>query len=132
MSQENVEIVRRAFESEGPPPSVRVLEVFFHPDVEWIAAADTLVAGTYQGYDGIRRFWEAIFSVWDTYVVEPLEFRSVENDRVAVVTRMHARTRDIEVNQTWSVLWTLRDGKIARVEGFSKREGALEAAGLSE
>jgi ketosteroid isomerase-like protein len=132
MLQENVEIVRRAFESGGPPPSLRVLEEFFHPDVEWIAAADTLVAGTYQGYDGIRRFWEAIFSVWDTYVVEPLEFHDAGDDRVAVVTRMHARTRDIEVDQTWSVLLTLRDGKVVRVEGFSKREGALEAAGLRE
>jgi ketosteroid isomerase-like protein len=91
-----------------------------------------LVAGTYHGYDGIRRFWDAIFSVWDTYMIEPLEFRSVEDDRVALVTRIHARTRDIEVDQTWSFLLTLRDGKIARLEAFSKREGALEAAGLSE
>jgi ketosteroid isomerase-like protein len=133
MSQENVEIVRRAFaESAGPPPSPEALREFFHPDVEWVAAMDTLVAGSYHGYDGIRRFWDAIFSAWDQYIVEPLEFRQAGDNRVAVVTRMHARTRDIEVDQDWSVLVTLRKGKIARVQGFSRREGALEAAGLSE
>jgi len=131
--QENVEILRRAFaESAGQPPRPELLRKLFDPDVEWVAATDTLVAGSYHGYDGIRRFWDAIFSAWDSYIVEPLEFRDAGDDRVAVITRMHARTREIEVDQNWSVLVTLRKGKIARVQGFSRREGALEAARLSE
>jgi hypothetical protein len=35
---------------------------------------------------------------------------------------------------TWSIwqVWTLQDGKFVRGQGFTDREEALEAAGLSE
>jgi ketosteroid isomerase-like protein len=131
VSAEDVEIVRLAFTAApGPPTDPEILERFFDPAVEWIAATDSLVTGTFYGHDGVRRFWEELFSAWDDYRVEPLDFRDVGDNRVAVVTRMHGRTRDIEVDQLWSVLVTLRDGKVVRIQGFSKPEGASEAAGL--
>jgi ketosteroid isomerase-like protein len=132
-SEQNVEIVRQAFEAFGPSPSPRpeVLEAFFDPEIEWVAAPDSLLAGSYHGYEGVQRFWERIHSALDDYRLELLEFSAVGDDRVAMSTRAHARTRGIEVDQRWSVLVALCDGKISRVESFSKPEGALEAAGLS-
>jgi ketosteroid isomerase-like protein len=130
VSEENVEIVRRVF-AEQPPPRLAVLEELAHPDIEWVTARDSLLVGSYRGYKGVQQFWEAIFSAWDEYTVELLELQAV-GDQVAAITRMRGRTRGIEVEQTWSVLFTLRGGKISRVEGFSKAEGALEAAGRSE
>jgi ketosteroid isomerase-like protein len=132
-SQQNVEIVRQAFEALGPSPSPRpeVLEAFFDPEVDWVAAPDSLLAGSYHGYEGVQRFWERIHSALDNYRLELLEFSAVRDDRVAMTTRAQARTREIEVDQRWSVLVTLSDGKISRVQAFSRPEGALEAAGLS-
>ncbi|HEY6637380.1 MAG TPA: hypothetical protein VIZ61_06815 [Solirubrobacterales bacterium] len=36
--------------------------------------------------------------------------------------------RDMEVDETFSVLFTLRDSRIARIEVFASRDGALAAA----
>ena len=44
---------------------------------------------------------------------------------------MTGRVDDLEVEEVWSSLFTLRDGRIVRVEGFASRDGALEAAGPS-
>ena len=42
---------------------------------------------------------------------------------------MKGRTRDLEVDEMWSSLSTIRDGRIVRVQGFASPEGALEAGG---
>jgi ketosteroid isomerase-like protein len=52
--------------------------------------------------------------------------------RVAVIMRMQGRTHDLEVDETWSSLSTIRNGRIVRIQGFTSRNGALEAAGLQE
>ena len=39
---------------------------------------------------------------------------------------------ELELGEAWSALYTLRNGRVVRVQGFTTREGALEAAGLSE
>jgi hypothetical protein len=48
------------------------------------------------------------------------------------VMRLSGRTNDLEVDEARSSLLTLRDGRIVRIEPFASKEGALEAAGLSE
>ena len=64
---------------------------------------------------------------------EPVDF--VENDdRVLVVLRTTARGRgssiDVEM-QTFGV-YTFRDEKIRKLQYFTDRESALEAAGLTD
>jgi ketosteroid isomerase-like protein len=135
MSQENVEIVRRAMAALGPRtrdlvPHDPVLQEFFDPEVEWLPAAQSLLAAsTYRGYEGISRFWAELFSAWDEYVVEPQEFLEV-GEQVVVIYRIRARTREIEIDEVWSGLFALRDKRLIRFEGFSTRDAALEAAGL--
>jgi ketosteroid isomerase-like protein len=46
--------------------------------------------------------------------------------------RMTARTKGLEVDEVWSSLSTLRDGKIVRVQGFTNHDGALKAAALRD
>jgi ketosteroid isomerase-like protein len=106
---------------------------FFDPNVEWLPAAQSLLAGdTYHGHEGVRRFWTELLSTWDEYLVEPTEFVDL-GDQVAVIMRIRARSgRGIEVNETWSGLYTLRQGRIVRFQGFTNRDGALEAVGLPE
>jgi len=45
-----------------------------------------------------------------------------------VIQRNVGRMRGMEVDETYSVLFTLRDRRIARIDVFANREGALEAA----
>jgi len=90
-----------------------------------------LAGSQYHGYEGIRRFAADFFAAWDDLRVEPQEFREAE-DQVAVVLRMQGRLHQLELDEIWSGLYTLRDGRIVRVQAFATPNGALEATGLSE
>jgi len=49
---------------------------------------------------------------------------------VSAVIRARGKQSGVETRwDTWQ-LWTLRDGKFVRGQGFTSREGALEAIGL--
>ena len=36
------------------------------------------------------------------------------------------------VERTWAYVWTVKDGKALRMDGYDNRDEALEAAGLRE
>ena len=136
MSQENVEIVRRVFdtvgESQPEDSSDDLLAGLFEPDVEWVPIPQGLLAGsTYRGYEGIRRFSAEFVAAWGELRVEPEEFREV-GDRVVVLLRLRGRMHELELDEAWSALYTLRNGRVVQVQGFANRDSALEAAGLSE
>jgi ketosteroid isomerase-like protein len=141
MSQQNVELVRRLFAELAPnfpvdEPESRLTDAtlgeFFDPEIEWVPVRQSLLAvDSYRGYDGVRRFWIEFLSTWEEYVVEPQEFFD-RGDQVAVIMRMSGRTHDLAIQETWSSLYTLRNGRILRIEAFTSRDGAVEAAGLSE
>jgi hypothetical protein len=42
------------------------------------------------------------------------------------------RHTQIEVDLPWAVVWTIRDGKALRAQGYATKGEALEAVGLSE
>ena len=56
------------------------------------------------------------------------------NDRVVVLVRDHGRLRgsNSEVENVGASVWTLREGKIARIEFHTNRAQALKAVGLEE
>jgi ketosteroid isomerase-like protein len=138
MSEENVEIVRKLFAAFG---SVNLDEFercfdevreIVDPEVEWVAAPQSLLASDeYRGYDGVRRFWTQFLSAWEEYRVEAEELIDA-GDKVVAVLRLSGRTNELEIGQLRSSLLTLREGRIVRIEPFASKDGALEAAGLSE
>jgi ketosteroid isomerase-like protein len=139
MSQQNVELVRRLYarfagsfpvEEVDSRLSDAALAEFFDPEVEWLPVPQSLLAiDSFQGYDGVRRFWREFRSMWDEYEVAPQELLDA-GDQVVVVMRMQCRTGDLAVDETWSSLQTVRDGRVVRVQGFSTIDGAARAAGL--
>jgi len=139
VSVENVDLVRRlyaALASEGSGPEFErrladeALSPFLDPRVEWLPAPDSLLASdSYQGFEGVRRFWGEFVSAWESYRVEPLSFDDA-GDRVAVAVRIVGRTHELEVDDTRSSLLTVREGRVVRVESFADPKGAREAAGL--
>jgi SnoaL-like domain len=103
MSQENVEVARRALaffvglgghiEADQAPDRMpdSALREFLDPGVELIPIAQGLLSGnTYKGYEGIRRFWRDFFSAWDEFHAEPQEFLDAD-PQVVVVLRMKGR-----------------------------------------
>jgi len=130
MSQENVEIVRRAFGKfargdfwipEVFDPSVRVV---------WLPVAggerETV------GLDGMGRVMKDWLLSWEqvTYVAE--RFFDV-GDQVVVVAEWRGRGKASGVSTKWrhGLVWTLRDGKVTSLVAYPDPTDALEAAGLS-
>jgi len=138
MSRANIELVRRFYEELASEGSARQFERrltdealarFLDPGIEWIPVAHSLLAvESYQGFDGVRRFWGEFLSTWESYKVEPLSFHDA-GDQVAVVVHIVGRTHALEVDETRSSLLTLRDGRVVRVESFADPDGAREAVG---
>jgi ketosteroid isomerase-like protein len=132
MSQENVEIVRRVYDAAAGRDAASVLALYSH-DVELDATRLGLgELGIYHGHEGLRSLFGEFHEVWGQIEYDYEELIDAGQHVVAVVTR-HARGRasGIETKQPFTLVWTIRDGKVARVAWFLTRAEALEAAGLS-
>ena len=83
MSQENIEIIRGAFEAfqgRGAEP----VFAFLARDVEWEVRPDLPDAGIYEGHAGVRKLFSRFADVMDDMWFRPEEFIQV-NDEVFVV-----------------------------------------------
>jgi ketosteroid isomerase-like protein len=133
MSQENMEILRRAL-PESAPANVAALFEILAEDVEWDYVG-TFPEGltTYHGPAEVREFlghWAAAF---DDFGFEAEEMVDAGD---AVLIRLHqwGRGKDTGAqvdSRTWQ-LFTFHDGRIVHCRGYATKAEALEAAGLSE
>jgi ketosteroid isomerase-like protein len=70
---------------------------------------------------------------WEEHHTESEELRAIDDERVLVLSIEHFRGRDgIEIEQPCGTIFTLRGGKIVRMQSFWDRQNALEAVGLRE
>ena len=108
------------------------MEALLAPDFEVDATDRVLNPDRYEGIEGFRRLAGEMSEVWDSWEVEPVEF--LENgERVFVEHRVRARGMGsgIEVEQIYWSVWTVRDGKGARLALHVDRERALADAGIT-
>ena len=130
MSQENVEIVRRAFAYEIYGVGDRAeAEAIFDPDV----VINPTEEGPSYGLDAIRDNIEHWKGAWEELEVTTEEFIDAGN-RVLVTAHHRGRGRGsgIEVDTRFYLVYSLRNGKVVRSDEYADRADALEAAGLSE
>jgi ketosteroid isomerase-like protein len=134
MSQANVEVVRRAVEAFRAGDMQRVFGMV-DPAVEWDLSRATTwpEQPLYRGYDDVLRFFTEWTGEWDDYEFD-LEELLDAGDRVVAVVRDGGRskTAGIKLERRHSEVWTLRDGKIVRIDLFDTKAEALEAVGLRE
>ena len=129
MSEENVEIVRRAFAYEIYGVGDRAeAEAIFDPDV----VLNPTDERPYYGLDAMRDDYERWASAFEELKVT-LEEIIDGGDRVVLVAHHQGRGRSgIEVEARFYEVYTLREGKVLRVDEYTEREEALEAAGLRD
>lgn len=96
---------------------------------EWVEPEQSLLGGARRGFDQVRRAIEAQLEVFDEFTVEPEEFHE-RGDHVAVPVRQRARggMSGVEVEIRIGHLWTVKNGRIVRLEVFAAREDARRAA----
>ncbi len=128
-----MEIVRAAFDAVNR----RDLDAFLplvHPEGEFIPRLLGVEGGgTYRGHDGVREWWQSIFSAFPDFNATVLEIRVVADATISnVCFKGRGGESGVPFEDTiWQVArW--RDGKAIWVKSYRDRAEALEAAGLSE
>jgi ketosteroid isomerase-like protein len=149
MLEQNTQLVRRFFEMVNHlletwqprgsradatrtgeiPPAVRELLGCMDPEAEWRPAFSTEV---YRGSVQMAKGWDELLEAAGNYTLELREASELDADRVFAVVRprLVGLKTGIEVDISLYVLITLRDGLITRVDEFTDRGEALQAAGL--
>ena len=132
MSQENVEIVRRAF-AEFERGNFWIPEVF-DPSVRvvWLSP---IAGGEPEtvGLEAMGRTVKEWLESWEqvTYVAE----RFIDaGDQVVIIAEWRGRGKASGVVTKWrhGAVWTIRDGKMISLISYPDPTDALEAVGLSE
>ena len=128
MSQENEEIVREAFDAYCRGDYDRVAG-FHDPHIVVVTVEDGAVYGNDDVLANYER-WNEAWEGTETTIEEVIG----HGDRVFLAVRFHARGRasGVEVDTRLYEVYTLRDGKVLRIDEYEHRADALEAAGLSE
>jgi hypothetical protein len=132
MSHENVEIVRRGYETFSRTGELDPDD--WDPDAV-LDNSNAIFAdpGVYRGFDRIRKFFIAQGEMWKSQRYEPAEFIPVGVDQVVVPQKIVSVGRDdVEVVAHTANLFTLHAGKVTEMRNFQTKAEALEAAGLRE
>ncbi len=128
MSEENVEIVRKSVEAYARGDLDTAL-TYADPDIVWNPVEEPAS----KGHDAIRANLERWETDFEDFEATPEEYIDA-GDQVLVAVHWSGRGRGSGVQvdiRTYQVV-TLCDGKTIRMDEFTERAEALEAAGLSE
>jgi ketosteroid isomerase-like protein len=132
MSQENVEIVRTAFEALERGRIDEALayvdrEVEFEPPDEALERPSS-----FKGHDALRERWMTLMEPFEGLRLEPVEFIDVDDETVITVSRIRVRGKasEVPVEAEPAYVLAIRDGKITRMRAYLQKDQALEAAGL--
>ena len=131
MSQENVEIVKAAYDAYNRQD----WDVFFKDQAPGFELDFSRAVGPWRGVFGLdqaRPLVGEFHETWESVRLEPREFIEA-GDLVVVPGTQHVKGRDgIEVAARGAFVWTIRNGAIERVSLYQSRQDALEDLGLSE
>jgi len=132
MSQENVEIVRRAHELYRTGDLDVAIEEYLDPGIEWETRWPGLPP-VFHGREGVRE-WAARALEPMQIEMELVETRAVDAETVFAAYRVHGHGRGSGVRTEMKIfdLLSIRNGMIYRRQTFYTEEDALKAVGLGE
>jgi len=109
----------------------RFEEEFFDAEVEWHNAPELPGAGVHRGRDAVMAEIAAQGEAWDTRCATPAEIEPA-GDKVVVVVHGFGigKVSGARVGQDVLHVWTLKDGKVTRIEAFFDAKAARRAAGI--
>jgi ketosteroid isomerase-like protein len=135
VSQENVEIVRRAITAVflSKPPDVETLREVC--DAEHVLTTDWGVdTAEHHGAQGFLDALAEMATAWDSWQQDVERIMDAGQDRVVVLLRLRAQGKGsgVPVELPWAMVGTLRGGRITTTRVFLDQEEALKAMGLEE
>ena len=135
MSEENVEVVQRAWEAAWVRKDNDTALALYDPDVQIDLTAVPHVGQSrvYFGLEGVQEWLRDLLASFAEMKVEVEEWIDA-GERVIAMVHNYGRGKrsGVAVDKLEAHLWTVRDGLLVRLQIFPTRAEALEAAGLSE
>jgi ketosteroid isomerase-like protein len=134
MSEENVEVMRRAAEAMISGDAATALDAL-DPEIEWHATVGGIDEGrVYRGPDEVAKAFADYFETWERIELRADEFLEAGGEEVVVLWHEVAKGREsgAVVETDTGTVNTIRDGKIVRVRSYMERAEALRVAGLSK
>jgi ketosteroid isomerase-like protein len=135
MSEENIEIVRahiEAFSQDVRSPSPLL---FLDPYVVVDRSrSDVPDSEAVYGHEAVAQAVGRYVGAFEDYVYEAERLTDLGSGAIlaAVTETGRGKESGVRVERSFAVLYTVIDGKIARVTMFPSEEEALQAAGLRE
>ncbi len=131
MSEENVEIVRahlEAFRSQDAPRSFSFLDPHVVLDISRTGGDEEAIYGR----DAIAQFMRRWIGTFEEYRYEVERLTDLGSGAIVAGARETGRGKGsgAPVDRSFGALYTVIDGKIARITMFRTEQDALEAAGL--
>jgi ketosteroid isomerase-like protein len=123
--KELIESALRAYGTDG----VEGMLPYVHPEFTMTTTADIAAEpDTYEGHDGLRRYFGSFLEVMDDVRIEPTEVEP-RGERVLMEFDLVAtgKATGIEVRQQGHAIWELNDDRLRRVT-FFRTAGEARAA----
>jgi ketosteroid isomerase-like protein len=131
MSQENVELALQAFDAINRR-HLDALLALIDDDVEIVTRIAAMEGGLH-GHDGMRRWWENMFTAFPDYYFEVVDVRDLGDVTLASLRALgHGAGSDVPFED---LLWHAsqwRRGQCVWWRAFETEAEALEGAGLRE
>ena len=134
MSRESVAVVEAAYEAFALGGLDRFVDHWTndldHRSIE--GAPDD--RGPIHGKEAMRAYVQDWIDTFEGFRIEPVELIQVDENTVAAVLRYGGRAKlsGMEIDDTFGVVFSIHNGKIARGREYATRAEALQAAGLSQ
>jgi len=134
MSQENVEIIRRAYDALERGDLDLLASEFYDPQIEWQTSREDPDAATHRGREAVRRYYDQWLDSFEGLHADVEEYIDAGKDRVFTWVRWTGRGRGSGIDAEWwlAIVYTLRAGRILKAEEYFDRGEALQTLGLSE
>ena len=127
MSQENVDLVRSAYEAFGSGDMDSVTRLF--ADTEWHEAEGMPYGGTFTGADAIlSNVLGPMSQDVEGFSVKPDEILDA-GDKVVSLGRYRGQGANGPVDLKFAHVWTVRDGALVRFDHYTDTKLYAEAVG---
>lgn len=132
MAQGHVELVRRAYEALNRGDIEGLIELC-DSAFELDMSERVFNPATYEGHDGIRRFYSEVREIWEDFRWEPEELHEASEQVVALLrSRGRGRGSGLEIDRRIAMVWTLRGEKAIAMRLYVDRDEAMRTVGLSD
>jgi ketosteroid isomerase-like protein len=117
MSQQNVDVIRRAYDAFARQDIPAVLGAF-DDTIEWTTPDSLPIGGTVRGHKGVTGFFQSLPEYFQELRVQPEQFID-GGDQVIVLGRHVGRGARGQFDVPWCMVWTMRNGKVTRFQEFN-------------